>query len=492
MRPVLRSILSGGLLLAPTAAALPAQAPAQAPAQQPAANANPASDAAPNADADASLTIYADGRVLVRRTVPVAVPKGASTQRVSLGALDPATLFALDPGVAVMGYRYDAAVDETSVLRRLAGRRLAFQIERANGRTDTTSAVVLAADPLRLQLPDGRVTFRLPGTPLYPAEAVAVAPTATLALRSDAARPTLGLGYFTQGASWQASYDVLLERGITGTARLAGKATVASEQLSLANAEVQLLAGQVNRAAPGPVPMMAMDRRAAGVAKQGFEDAASEQRVGAYHLYTLPGRHDLVAGLTTTVSLFEPAQAPYERAYLVRGGIPYWGYVPQFGDTAQVPVEVSYTVKRPRKSEFGDRPLPGGVARLYQADSTGRLQLVGEAALDHTPAGQDLTLVAGTAFDLTAKRVQTSYVTRRDSTRAGGVRTVVTAGYAVPLANATDEAVTIDVREERGGEWAIVQSSVPAEKLSATAVRFRVRVPANGSALLTYTVRAVW
>jgi hypothetical protein len=88
--------------------------------------------------------------------------------------------------------------------------------------------------------------------------------------------------------------------------------------------------------------------------------------------------------------------------------------------------------------------------------------------------------------------VQTSYATRRDSTRAGGVRTVATIGYAVALSNAKDEAVTIDVREERGGEWAIVQSSVPAEKLSATAVRFRVRVPANGSATLTYTVRAVW
>ena len=30
-----------------------------------------------------SLTIYNDGRVLVRRTVPLTVPKGASTQKVS-------------------------------------------------------------------------------------------------------------------------------------------------------------------------------------------------------------------------------------------------------------------------------------------------------------------------------------------------------------------------------------------------------------------------
>jgi hypothetical protein len=33
---------------------------------------------------------------------------------------------------------------------------------------------------------------------------------------------------------------------------------------------------------------------------------------------------------------------------------------------------------------------------------------------------------------------------------------------------------------------------VPAEKLSATATRFRVRVPAKGRAVLTYRVRATW
>ena len=47
--------------------------------------------------AQTSLTIYNDGRVLVRRSVQANVPKGASTQRLSLGALDPSTIFSLDP-----------------------------------------------------------------------------------------------------------------------------------------------------------------------------------------------------------------------------------------------------------------------------------------------------------------------------------------------------------------------------------------------------------
>ena len=135
---------------------------------------------------------------------------------------------------------------------------------------------------------------------------------------------------------------------------------------------------------------------------------------------TLAGQSTLLPGLTTSVALFEPAQVKYEKSYVVHGDVPYWGFLPQQGEETEPPVEVIYTLKRPRKTDFGDRPLPGGVARLYQPDSAGGLQLVGEASLDHTPAGNDLKLNAGTAFDITAKRVQTSYATRRDSTKARG------------------------------------------------------------------------
>ena len=129
--------------------------------------------------------------------------------------------------------------------------------------------------------------------------------------------------------------------------------------------------------------------------------------------------------------------------------------------------------------------------RLFQPDSGGRPQLVGEAAMDHTPAGEDVRLAAGTAFDLTARRVQTTYNTRRDSTKAGW-RTIATADYRVTITNATDSATTVDVREERNGEWSVLSSSVPAEKLSSTITRVRVKVPARGDGTVTYRVRVVW
>jgi hypothetical protein len=436
--------------------------------------------------AQTSLTIYNDGRVLVRRTLPMAIPKGASTQRLVLGALDPATLFSLDSTVTIGRISYDGAVDEASVLRRSVGKRLIFRLSDPR---DTVSALVLGVDPLRLQLPDGRISFTPPGLALYPSDVVVVEPTAVVGVQSGKGQDQLRVGYFTSGASWQASYQVVLGRN---DARVTGMAVLPSESLRAENAEIHLLAGSVNRAqAPGPPrPLMRKEARMADA--MAVSEIVTEQRVGEFHLYSLPGRSTLLPGLTTSVALFDPAQAKYERNYVVHGDVPYWGFLPQMGEETEPPVEVIYTLKRPRKTDFGDRPLPGGVARLYLPDSSGGLQLVGEASLNHTPAGSDVKLNAGNAFDITAKRLQMNYATRRDSTKARGVHTVATADYRVTLKNATDSVVTVDVEEERAGEWSVVSSSVPVEKVSSTISRFRVRVPARGEAVLTYRIRVIW
>jgi hypothetical protein len=445
----------------------------------------------PAAHAQTSLTIYNDGRVLMRRTLPVAVPRGSSVQRLTLGALDPATLFSLDSSVTLMGVSYDGAVDEGSALRRSVGKRLVFRLPPGPaGARDTISALVLGVDPLRLQLPDGRITFTPPGIPLYPPDVVVAEPTANLSVRSAQGLEKLRLGYFTGGASWQASYQVVLGRA---DARVTGMAVLASQSLRAEDAEVHLLAGEVGQAQQKqpPQPLMREMRVAAADAMR-TDQFAGEQRVGEFHLYSLGGRTTLLPGLTTSVALFQPSQVKYDKNYIVHGDVPYWGFLPQQGEETQPPVEVEYTLTRPRKTDFGDRPLPGGIARLYQPDSAGGLQLVGEASIDHTPAGNDVKLNAGTAFDITAKRVQTSYVTRRDSTRTRGVHTVATADYKVTLKNATDSAVTVLVQEERAGEWSVVSSSAPAEKVSSTISRFRVRVPAGGEGTLTYRLRVIW
>jgi hypothetical protein len=433
--------------------------------------------------AQESLTIYGDGRVLHRRAFTLTVPAGLSEHRLALGLVDPSSLFSLDSTVTIVGSRFDAAVDEVNTLRRAVGRRITFWTGgTTNGVRDTVVAEVLGVDPERYRTADGRVVFNRPGVPLFPGDVVLAEPSLALTLQSRTTRPGFSLGYFSSGGGWQADYAVVVSGS---TARITGNATITAGMLRSDSAQIQLVAGEVGRGATRK-EFVTMDRTMAA-APAPMAVSAQEERTGEVHLYSLPGRLSLAPGVAATAMLFEPATAPVERVYTVRGVLPFWGGLPQLPSEVIEPVQVTYVVKRPLKSEFGERPVPNGTARIYQRDSEGRLQLIGESAVGHTAPGQDLRLGAGTAFDLTAQRIQSSFNTRRDS-----LRTIGTASYRVALANAKDSAVTVDVIEARGGEWSVLSSSVPAEKLSSTETRFRVRVPPRSETTLTYQVRVVW
>jgi hypothetical protein len=351
------------------------------------------------------------------------------------------------------------------------------------------SAVVLGTDPLRLGLPGGRVAYTFPGIPLYPAEVAAQGPSAVVSVESRGTRDSLRLGYFTEGASWYATYDAILA-GRNG--RITGKAVIDSRSLAATDAAVQLVAGDVSRATREKDVRYAEEMMVRAQAANAMDGAAQQQRVGEFHLYSLPGRVTVRPGQSTARALFEPARVDWERKYVVPGQPQFWGPLQRMGDEENVPVEVRYIVKRPRDSDFGGRPMPAGIARVYQPDSAGRLQLVGEASVTHTPAGQDLELTAGTAFDVTARRVQTSYDTQVEPLGGGATRTIVTAEYEVTLTNATDSAVSVTVVEGRHGDWEIISSNVPSRRVSSTRAEFVVEVPARGNRALRYRIRATW
>jgi len=434
--------------------------------------------------AQASVTIYNDGRVLVRRAIAAKLPKGGSTHRLVVGKLDPSSLISLDPAVTIGEARYDADVSEQSVLRRAIGKTFEFQTGYQYG---PLRATLLGVNPEVWRLPDSSVVFYRPAQIRYTDDMVVAQPT--LELRVQAAQPksSLNLGYFTSGASWQATYAVMLEGP---RARIEGTASIPVQEVRFDSAEVQLLAGSVRR-----VGGAGFDRTAAMRVNEAMAVSAAmvptEESVGEVHVYSLPGRWTLEPGTTSLIPLFEPAAAPVAREFAVRRPQVYYAIERESEDPEQVPVAVTYTLDRRRGTPFGDRPVPGGTVRIFDRDREGRVQLVGEAGARHTPAGQDLELQAGTAFDLTARRKQTEFSTARDSS-AAGVRIRATAAYEVALTNARDSAVTVSVYEQRGGEWEVTASSVPADKVSATTVRFRVAVPARGSATLTYRIRAVW
>jgi hypothetical protein len=428
---------------------------------------------------ETSLTVYQDGRVLVRRAFPVPVSRGTSTLGVDLGTrnVDPGTIVALDDGVEIRGAGVTAATGQDAALRRALGHELAFM----TGRGDTTRFIrgtLLSLDPPAVRV-EGRVIYALPGTPAFPESLVSLAPEVSLAVEAAQPQRSLRLAYQLQGLQWRASYALIVPREAGGRGAITGLATIDNPgALTFTGAEVQLLAGEVRRAA-GPraleVSGMVMARAAA--------PAPSEEAVGETHVYTLPGTVDFTPGESRTVALFPRAEVRVEPEYVLRHNLYVW-QVRQGQPEQDLHPEIGYLARRPRGTAFGDAPLPAGTVRVLAPDSAGRLQLVGEVPIQHTPAGRELHLSTGTAFDVTAQRTQVTF-------EPHGSREAVSS-YRVTIQNAKRDAVTVQVLDEFPGQNEVLSSSVPPERLSASSVRFPVAVAAGGEATLEYRVRVRW
>jgi hypothetical protein len=427
----------------------------------------------------------------VRRTLPQALQQGRNALTLRLEALEPATLFSPDTSASVVSATARYPSTKNDALARATGQTLSFVQEREDGKAaDTVKATVVRVDPPQYRLADGRLLLQEPGQPLFPAELVRTAPEAQVVLEASRARSRTEIAYVAQGMTWEALYQVIV---MGAKAQVSGTATVTSSALRADSAEVQLVAGAIRKTREPKEPSdggaMAYVRRAA--AADAVIAVTEEQAVGETHVYQLPGRLTIEPGTPVATALFPRSSAPVTQELIVPGVLPYRGWIGQSPEPNRVPVQVWYTIKRAAKTSFGDRPLPAGTVQMYQADSSGRLQLIGEAANDHTAPGRDLRLQSGDAFDVTAERVQTDYHQEMLPGASRGLpnRQRITSSYRVTITSAKAEPVTVDVRETHFGDWKITESSVPPEKLSSTEIRFRLSVPAGAQATLTYTIQ---
>jgi hypothetical protein len=146
-------------------------------------------------------------------------------------------------------------------------------------------------------------------------------------------------------------------------------------------------------------------------------------------------------------------------------------------------VQVYYQLKNETKSGLG-QPMPAGTVRVYQADSRGGLQFVGEDRINHTPKDETINLKIGNAFDVVCERKQT------DFQRVGS--NVYEFEYEVTLRNHKTTAVSVEVNEPIGGSWRMLQASHQWTKTDAWAAQFKVPVAADGTAVVKYRVRVTY
>jgi hypothetical protein len=216
--------------------------------------------------------------------------------------------------------------------------------------------------------------------------------------------------------------------------------------------------------------------------------AASAGMAGEYHSYHLPGRTDLTDGSVQRVALLEPVRsAPCTRRYTTRTGMGWWSppqplYERMLHGDGEQPVLITLDFENDKTGGLGVA-LPAGRVRVSEANN----DLVGEAQIGHSPAGKKIELELGTAFDLRAERKQVDFTLDKSER-------VMTERFEITLHNGGKQARTVHVVEvlPRWSAWEIVESSVPFTKDDAQTIAFDVPVPAEGKAVLTYTVRYRW
>jgi hypothetical protein len=447
----------------------------------------------PAVRAQSSLVVYSDGRILVRRTVAVAIPAGTSRHRVEFDQFDPGSLVALDSGVTITDVQYPRLINEEALYRASVGRRLVFQLENAR---DTVSALVIGEDPPRFDMGGGQIRLDAPGTPLFPRELTGSGRPTVLVVESRRALPRLALAYASSGVTWKAEYSVV----ISGTSALvSGRMVLRSNEVRADSVAVSVLEGQVARAsdfrrdarsALSASPFRLEEIVMSGsIATQESDTPPAPLGIGGYRLYPVPGRHSLAPGHITVSPLFAPLTVPVERVHSVAGQGGMQGMPEQ-----NLPIELRYRLSRARETPFGATALPPGLARLYARTLEGDALLVGEAAVTRAEPGKTLELRAGNALDITARRLPARISVIQDTVigpdgRAQPIASGQVLSAELRFTNTSDSLVLIELSERLPAGSRLVSSSVPAETTDPLTRLFRIRVPARGEAALTYRLR---
>lgn len=442
---------------------------------------------------DVAVTVYNSNIALVRDVRRMRLPAGAVSLRfMDIAAkVNPATVHIAsltapkDLVVLEQNYEYDL-LNPQRLLEKYVGRELTLVrliTENNSTREVPVKATLLAfnqgpvwkvGDQIITGMGADRYVF--PDLP----ENLYSKPTLVWLLENGyGGEHAVEASYLTVDVNWNADYVLTVASDQQG-ADLNGWVTVVNKSgTEYKNAQLQLVAGELHRVRDevGLARELRVMAKAEAAAPQFAEEALSE-----YHLYTLERRTTLHQNETKQISLLAANGIRIAKRFVVDGQTFYYRSPQRPGHPFKDPVKVFIKFKNAQANSLG-LPLPAGVVRVYQGDSKGRVQFIGEDRIGHTPKDETLDLHIGNAFDIVAERKQTDYQT------FGRAHEMA---FEISLRNRKNELITIEVNEPIYGDWTMLESSHKYEKTAAFAAQFNVPVAANSETLLKYRVRVRW
>lgn len=462
-----------------------AEKPAQAPVVGPAVH----SSSDRTASEHVSITVYNQNFGLVRevRKVHLGTGQVELAYRDVSAHIQPETVhlksLAQDDAATVLeqNYRYDLLSPETLLKKYLGKTIKVYRYNEHTGADEVKAAEVLSVEGGTVLKIDGEITSNFAGRFAFPEvpENLLQKPTLVWLLASSAADQRLEVTYLTQELNWHADY-VLSVDAEDRRADLTGWVTLQNNTgTSYDNAELKLVAGDVQRVAP-PLPESRDMMSAPPMAPPAPQ--FQEEGLFEYHLYSLSRPTSLKDKEQKQVSLLSASDVGVNKQLIFFGAPQY--FRANYGQVVQnQKVGVYLDLQNSVQNQLG-MPLPKGTVRVYKSDKGGQKQFIGEDSIDHTPRDERVRIKLGEAFDVVADRAETSWQALGPCSNESS--------WEIKLRNHKDTAERVLVYEPTGGDAQILTSSLPATKKDASTFTFDVPLAPRSETKLTYRVRVRW
>jgi len=436
---------------------------------------------------DVAITIYNGNLGLVKDIRDLAL--GPGTHEVKFmdvaAQIDPTTVHLKSltdaAGVRILeqNYEYDL-LNPQKLLDKFVGKKVKLMV----GDGSLIEATLMSNNNGPIYQINGQIHLGHHGRVILPdlPDNLIPKPTLVWLLHNRTGRPQrVEASYLTTGINWKADYVVVLNARDNG-GDLSGWVTVDNKSgATYTDAALKLVAGDVHRARTRREMADALEY-AAKAAPAAPPRQFQQESFFEYHLYSLEGRTTIKQNQMKQISLLNVTEIPIRKELRYYGASQY--YRGQLGTPlSNQKVGVFLEIANKEQHRLGI-PLPKGTVRVYKAAADKSLQFIGEDSIDHTPKDEKVKIKMGEAFDVVGERTQRDW-------RKIAVGVYETE-WDVQIRNHKKEDVEVTIIEPVPGDWDVLKTSHPYEKIQAHTLQYVVKVPKDGKTTVNYRVRMRW
>lgn len=283
----------------------------------------------------------------------------------------------------------------------------------------------------------------------------------------------LELYYLVPGMRWAAEYALILNDKET-EGHLSGWTVVQNGSgVNFENAKVQLIAGEVNFGQKASGPNRQQFERMAMMAMESADASGPDaEQFADFQRYDLAGTHNLAQNREHRLALLDETTVKTTKKYRYTSTDRRM----EFAEGGHV--RVMFDIEQ---SGDNKKPLPAGSLKLYK-NHGGQLQIIGGDEVRNIPAGGNLQITSGFAFDIMIQENPRAFNRVSDRIQEQ-INDII-------VDNRRGEDITVEVERNINMGQRITTSSIPFEMISASRAIFKVPVKKGEKTTLEFTIRS--